>query len=102
MASKPPHIALVAHSFNGRTAASGAAYWGSNPWWAAKYPLTISDCLYLSRRVSTYLDTYYPIKSMIYSIHPAQTCPLKANLHGLSHLPTRCLLVSFLDVRFLK
>ena len=27
---------LVAHSFNGRTAASGAAYWGSNPWWAAK------------------------------------------------------------------
>ena len=25
-----------AHSFNGRTAASGAAYWGSNPWWAAK------------------------------------------------------------------
>ncbi len=29
----------VAHSFNGRTAASGAAYWGSNPWWAAKTSL---------------------------------------------------------------
>ena len=29
-------LALVAPSFNGRTAASGAAYRGSTPWGAAK------------------------------------------------------------------
>jgi hypothetical protein len=32
---KMASIALVAPSFNGRTAASGAAYRGSNPWGAA-------------------------------------------------------------------
>src|ERR1039458_10145879 len=34
-ASGSPRIALVAPSFNGRTADSGSAYRGSNPWGAA-------------------------------------------------------------------
>ena len=34
-ASRAAHFALAAPSFNGRTAASGAAYRGSNPWGAA-------------------------------------------------------------------
>ena len=37
-----PRIKLGAPSFNGRTAASGAAYRGSNPWRAAKNSKTIS------------------------------------------------------------
>ena len=31
-----PYLSLAAPSFNGRTAASGAAYRGSTPWGAAK------------------------------------------------------------------
>ena len=48
-AARLPVYALVAPSFNGRTAASGAAYRGSNPWGATKNPIH-------SLRFSTFLD----------------------------------------------
>ena len=39
VARRAARCALAAPSFNGRTAASGAAYRGSNPWGAAKNAL---------------------------------------------------------------
>src|SRR5271166_5016702 len=46
-----PHNVIAASSFNGRTADSGSAYRGSNPWGAAKSfqalpsPLSLTLCL---------------------------------------------------------
>src|SRR5271166_2028628 len=40
-----PHNVIAAPSFNGRTADSGSAYRGSNPWGAAKFsPLAVPRC----------------------------------------------------------
>ena len=52
-----------AHSFNGRTAASGAAYWGSNPWWAAKihtFPIFVEPSRTFNRQDNSMIIIQIP------------------------------------------